>query len=318
MTSAQKVLRPSGVGQVERGGAQPVPPGTQAAPMQIIPAPQAWPQAPQLPESRDRSVQYEPPPLIGHAFGADGGQVIVPPPPHAPAWQATPIGQARPHEPQFAGSIDTSAQYEPPVADGQLTGALPGQVPGMVPLQTPPMQAWPDGQTLPQRPQLAPSFRMLVQISPPGPKQPLGVAPLHDSDVPPPQVPFWQATPDGQARPQFPQLAGSFIMSVQIVDPCGPGHIFGALGGQVVPPPVPHMPPWHATPAAQTWPQRPQFRGSLARLVHNGVPGAPQSLGCVAGQAWPPPQVPFTHATPLAQVRPQPPQFAASLIGSAQ
>jgi hypothetical protein len=226
MTLAQKVLRPSGVVHCMPGGAQPPPLGVHIDAMQTLPAAQARPQLPQFPESRDRSVQNELPP-IGQAFGAVGGQVIVPPPPHAPFWQATPIGQARPQAPQFAGSIDTSAQYEPPVGDGQLTGAVPGQVPGMVPLQTPPMQAWPEGQTLPQRPQLAPSFRMLVQVSPPGPKQPFGVGPPHDSDAPAPQVPFWQATPAGQARPQFPQLDGSFIMSVQIVDPCGPGHIFG-------------------------------------------------------------------------------------------
>jgi hypothetical protein len=48
------------------------------------------------------------------------------------------------------------------------------------------------------------------------------------------------------------------------------------------------------------------------------APGAPQALGCAAGQPGAPPQVPFWHATPAGQVLPQPPQFAASVIGSVQ
>jgi hypothetical protein len=179
------------------------------------------------------------------------------------------------------------------VAAGQATGAVAGQVPGMVPLQMPPMQAWPDGQTLPQRPQLAASFCTLVQISPPGPKQPFGVAPPHDSEPPPPpHIPPWQITPGGQTRPQLPQLFGSDIVSVHI-GPVGPGHILGLSGVQVIPPPLPHIPAWQATPAGQTLPQPPQFEGSLPRLVQYGAPGAPQALGCAGGQVGAPPQVPF-------------------------
>jgi hypothetical protein len=36
--------------------------------------------------------------------------IVVPLLPQVPAWQATPTGQACPHEPQFAGSVETSAQ----------------------------------------------------------------------------------------------------------------------------------------------------------------------------------------------------------------
>jgi hypothetical protein len=187
----------------------------------------------------------------------------------------------------------------------------------MVPLQMPPMQVMPVGHSSPQRPQLAPSFKILVQVSPPGPKQPFGVAPPHDSDAPPPQVPFWQMAPAGQAMPQFPQLPGSRKKSVQIV-PVGDGHILGISGGQVVPPPVPHMPAWHAMPGAQAWPQPPQLAGSLLRFVQYCVPADPQALGWAAGHVGAPPQAPCWHATPAGQLRPQPPQFAASVIGFAQ
>jgi hypothetical protein len=191
-------------------------------------------------------VQYEPLP-IGQALGAVGGQVIVPAPPHVPAWQVTPIGHPRPQAPQFAGSVAGSAQYEPPAAAGQLIGAVAGQPIGVVPLQLPPMQAMPVGHRLPQTPQLPASFCTLVQNSPPGPKQPFGVGPPHTSDAPPPHDPFWQITPGGQTTPQFPQLFGSPSVSVQIV-PVGDGHILGLSGVQVVPPPVPHIPAWHMTP----------------------------------------------------------------------
>jgi len=109
--SAQKVLTPSGPTHIICGGVQVVPePATHIAPMQIMPGPQAWPHAPQLPLSRDRSVQKDPPAAFGQALGDGGAHIVVPPPPHIPIWHATPDGQARPHAPQFAGSMVRSAQ----------------------------------------------------------------------------------------------------------------------------------------------------------------------------------------------------------------
>ena len=265
--SVQKVVTPSGARHIICGGAQVVPePATHIAPMHIIPAPQAWPHVPQFPASRDRSVQKDPPAAFGQAFGACGEHIVVPPPPHIPIWHATPDGQARPHAPQFAGSMVRSAQYDPPVADGHIAGAVAGQPPGIVPPQMPPTQATPMGHIAPHLPQLPASLSRFVHISPPATKQPFGVAPPHDTDAPPPQLPFTHAAPDGQTMPQFPQFIGSLIMSVQI-GPCGPGQVFGWLGGQFVPPPPPHIPFWHTAPDGQTMPQPPQLPGSLLTFV---------------------------------------------------
>jgi hypothetical protein len=55
-------------------------------------------------------VQNEPPAVLGQALGEGGAHIVVPPPPHFPAWQVTPSAQARPQAPQFAGSLATSAQ----------------------------------------------------------------------------------------------------------------------------------------------------------------------------------------------------------------
>jgi hypothetical protein len=272
---------------------------------------------PQLPASLDRFVQYEPPAAFGQALGSIGGHIVVPPPPHTPIWHATPAGQACPQAPQFAGSLVGSAQYIPPPAAAQATGIDGGHPVPPVPPQMPPTHMAPAGHATPQPPQLAGSLSRFVHISPPGPKQPFGIGPPQVIDVPPPHIPFWHATPDGQTMPQFPQLLGSLIMSVQI-GPCGLGHIFGLSGGQVVEPP-PHIPFWHATPIGQTTPQPPQFAGSLERFVQYCIPVAfMQPLGAVAGQPGPPPHIPFWQATPDGQVMPQPPQFAASDFGSVQ
>jgi len=122
------------------------------------------------------------------------------------------------------------------------------------------------GHIMPHVPQLLASLSRFVQVSPPAAKQPFGVAPLHDTDAPPPQLPFTHAAPDGQTMPQLPQFIGSLIMSVQI-GPCGPGQVFGWLGGHIVPPPPPHIPAWQTAPDGHTMPQPPQLVGSLLRFV---------------------------------------------------
>jgi hypothetical protein len=315
--SAQKPLVPPWAVHIACGGAQVIEPGTHIAPMQIVAGGQRWPHVPQFPESRDRSVQKDPPAALWQAFGDGGMHIVVPPPPHIPIWHATPDGQARPHAPQFAASAVRSAQYEPPVADGHIPGADGGQPPDIVPPQTPPTQATPIGHIAPHRPQLPASVSKFVQLSPPATKHAFGVDPPHDTAAPPPQLPFTHAAPAGQAMPQFPQFIGSLIMSVQI-GPCEPGQVFGWLGGQVMPLP-PHIPFWQATPDGQTCPHAPQLAGSLLRFAQYGMPPADmQPFGAVAGQPALPPHAPFTHATPAGQVLPQPPQFAASDCGLAQ
>jgi hypothetical protein len=163
---------------------------------------------------------------------------------------------------------------------------------------------------------LAASTCTLVHISPVGPKQPFGVAPVHDSVAAPVHMPPWHTPPGAQALPHAPQLAGSLLRSVHI-EPCGLGHICGLSGEQVMVPPA-HMPPWQAAPGAHAMPQPPQFAGSLPRFVQYGVPAPGHAFGCAAGQVIEPPHAPPWQTTPVGQVRPQPPQFAASVLGSAQ
>jgi hypothetical protein len=267
--SAQKVDTPSGLVQVAMGGWQTGgwPPGTQPPALHVMPFGQTLPQPPQLLLSIDRLVQNDPVGPFGHALGDVGGHIVVPPPPHIPIWQATPAAQAWPQPPQLAGSTFMSVQYDPPVAFGQLTGAVCGQPTGVEPPHTPPTHSRPAAQVAPHWPQLLTSAVTSVQNSPAGPKQPLGVVPAQWSDGgPPPQLPFWHMTPFGQTLPHWPQLAASLVRSVQVI-PCGPGHCFGSCGGQVVPPPLVQAPFWQVVLGGQMFPHWPQFAPSSARFA---------------------------------------------------
>ena len=73
--------------------------------------------------------------------------------------------------------------------------------------------------------------------------------------------------------------------------------------------------PWLQTfPAAQAFPQEPQFAGSFASFVQKAPGPLPQASGVAAGQA----QLPFAQAWPAGQAFPQAPQLLASVEVVAQ
>jgi hypothetical protein len=169
----------------------------------------------------------------------------------------------------------------------------------------------------PQFPQFAGSAMVSVQIGP------CGLGHIFDLSgghvVVPPHIPLPQATPDGQAAPQLPQLAGSLLRLVQYCMPVAVMQPLGMLAGQPGAPP--HIPFPHATPDGQVMPQPPQFAASAFGSVQYVPPPAiGQAIGAVGGQVVPPVPVhtPIWQATPAGQGLPHPPQFAGSCIGSVQ
>jgi len=121
----------------------------------------------------------------------------------------------------------------------------------------------------------------------------------------------WQ-TPEAQGAPPHesphePQLFGSIAVLVQNIAPEASGHsVFGDWQAGAPPSmlPPPHDPLLHPSPAAQAFPQRPQFAGSLAVFTHwpfeHNIPGAGQVLPPPSPNP-PPTHWPLTHEVPEGQ-----------------
>jgi hypothetical protein len=189
--------------------------------VQVRPAGQILPHAPQLLESLCVSVQMGPHCVsgVGHIIGGK----------QAPLAQVQLGGQWRPHWPQLAGSFSVSVQTLPHVASGggHMTGGV----------QNPMVHAKPAGQTLPHLPQLAGSACMSTQSLPhceSGGGHIIGGM----------QKPMAHVKLGGQSRPHAPQLAGSLCVSTQPEPHCARG------GGQVLPPQT----PWVQMPVQQSEP----------------------------------------------------------------
>jgi len=102
--------------------------------------------------------------------------------------QTAPVAQVVPQAPQLSGSFPLVFTHEP---FGHIV--VP---PLQLVAQLPPLQTWPDGQALPQPPQLALScvMQLPLQLSRPA---------WHWQD------PLWQVCPAVQALPHAPQFCGS-------------------------------------------------------------------------------------------------------------
>jgi hypothetical protein len=230
---------------------------------QPAPAGHTRPQKPQLLGSVPRSTQLleqlvrpfeQPPPM--HS-----------PPPElvmqqAPLVQVHPAGQTTPQALQLLSSLLGSTQVVPALQQRSPLGQ-PVLLHGR-PWQTPLAQLPPPGQTLPQVPQLFGS--VLVSTSQPSETTP------SQSAKPGTQEVIWQlaarqpavpsGTVDGQKLPQLPQLLGSAVVLAQRAPQqvCPLGQPAGPQGPT-------HSPPEQASPAGQTFPQAPQFWGSLPVLT---------------------------------------------------
>ena len=141
---------------------------------------------------------------------------------------------------------------------------------GQVLTHLPPTQWVPEGQILPQAPQLALSVLVLTHT---GATVPQRVVPFAQ-----PHFPLTQTWPAGQIVPQAPQLALSLFRlthtSPQRVVPLGQ---------------PPQCPCAHSSPRLQRWPQLPQLRTSVARLVHlpwQQVPLQQTREAAVSPQRW--------------------------------
>jgi hypothetical protein len=134
-------------------------------------------------------------------------------------------------------------------------------------------------QTLPHPPQLLSSELRSTQ-APPHSANPAGQT----------QRPATQLVPPVQATPQLPQLAESLVRLTQLLP-------HGKKGGVQVPT---QLPAWqNGVAAAQTWPQLPQFCGSLS----SGRQEPPQAA-VPTGQL----QTPALQLSPALQALVQPPQ----------
>jgi hypothetical protein len=129
-----------------------------------------------------------------------------------------------------------------------------GEADGQV--QAPEVHVCAEAQTLPHVPQLFRSLLVSVHV-------PLQAVPLAH----PPQTPFEQSSPLGQALPQLPQLSGS---SPRLASQPSPGTMLQSPkpGLQA---PTPHVPLVHVATAfggaVQTDPQALQLFGSVSRFA---------------------------------------------------
>jgi hypothetical protein len=115
-----------------------------------------------------------------------------------PLWQVSPDGQTLSQAPQLLGSVWVSTQTCWPCVLVQQVFGGPQEVPPQP--QSPPLQVSPDGQTLPQLPQLLASVWVSTHLL----SQQLFGGPQEAE--PQPHAPALQASPGGQALPQAPQL----------------------------------------------------------------------------------------------------------------
>jgi hypothetical protein len=260
-------------------------PGWQTPVTQRWAAPQAFPQAPQLAGSLERSAQ------VPAQQALPAGQSPLLPQVQAPLTQLSPAAQTVPQLPhalfsgvqtplqqtwpgtQFASLAQPDAQKLAPVAGlvwqcwpatqqvpAQQTWPAPQAVPQLPQwlsvfsgVQTPPQQPWPVVQTVPQAPQLLGSLRMLTQTLLQQPKKLLQQAPPQQR---------WLAR---QCRPHEPQWFASLFVSTQ---PVPRQNVWPV--GQV----TAHCPPTQLSPLPHAFVQLPQCWASLCRSTQ--VP--PQSV----------------------------------------
>jgi hypothetical protein len=293
---------------------QSAKPGAQAASPQVPPAQadvalgsaQARPQAPQLALLLWRLVSQplaaapsqSPEPAL-HAITV-----------HAPAAQPLAAtegsAQARPHAPQWSGSIEVLAQKggAPPTA-GQVARGGAQVVP-----HAPPEQTWPAAQVVRQAPQLALSLRVSTS-------QPLAASPSQSAkpglQAATPQAPPAQAAAalgSAQTRPQAPQLAAVVSSAASQPLAAAPSQSPKPAAQRTTVQAPPRQPLAAAPARAQTVPQAPQLVGSTAVLVQNAVAPAPQVVLPAPQVA---PQAPAEQTWPAAHAAPHDPQLALSV-----
>ena len=204
-----------------------------------------------------------------HSAKPEVGQAQV------PLRQVVPAGHTVPQAPQLPLSVQVSTQATPQ----NCLDDAPSHT------HSTPLQCWPEGQVLPQPPQLALSF--------------------FGTHTPPQcrSLAHWQVidahvSPERQAFAQSPQLAASVPVSTQLW-PHALRDAFTHL----------QEPNWQPCSGPQAFPHAPQLAASV--LLSTRLP--PHST-CPAGQAhFPPAQVP-----PVAQAIPQPPHARTSLAVDTQ
>jgi hypothetical protein len=164
----------------------------------------------------------------------------------------------------------------------------PPQVTPVAQRQVPVTHAWPEGQALPQRPQLLRSEKGSAQVVPQ--RTPMGTPPMEQR-----HTPRWQAEPVGQTVPQVPQLLLLDSVSTQAAPQRTPAS--GSL-----PIAQRQTPSVQVDEAGQARPQPPQLL--LSDVSDTQVP---------EHRVWAPGQgvthMLSLHTWPVGQARPQAPQW---------
>ncbi len=195
-----------------------------------------------------------------------------------PLAQCVPDGHTVPHAPQLDESVAVSVQT--PL---HTFGAVPTWQ-----AQLPATQVSLVGHLLPQPPQFIGSDCGLTHLAPASaPPSPPHMSGAFMQEQTPGGS---QPRPDGQTVPHWPQLFGSYFVSVQT-----PPQSELPAAVHV------HVPATHAVPLGQASPHFPQFFASLAVSTH-----CPPHATSDVGQA----QAPFTQSVPVGQASPHPPQLS--------
>jgi hypothetical protein len=178
--------------------------------------------------------------------------------------------QTAPHAPQFAGSMARLAQKVAPVDPHVASGAAQ-----VVP-HAPPEQTWPAAHVAVHDPQWAlserastsqPSAGLALQSRKPVAHIVMAHAPVAQNAA---------AWGSAQVRPQTPQLAVVALRSVSQPLAATPSQS-PKPAAQRTTVHAPAAQPFAATWAsAQSWPQLPQFAGSIATLAQNALGAVPQ------------------------------------------
>jgi hypothetical protein len=319
--------------------------------LQVSPAGQTEPQAPQLSGSFSRFVRT---PLQTAGAAAQAAPVQTPLTQDSPEAQSALVWQA-PAEPASLAALPPSLT---PASVLLLPPSLPKkhvpltQVPPLPqlasvwqppppPPQIPLMQDSPEGQSESAWHAAGPPSERVLPPSLRPPSVP-GLPP--STPIAPAQIPQLQAMPLGQALPHPPQFWGSLMTLVLTpphetttpVQPASPGpgppslaplqtpltqawpdpqsaFVRQAVGPASVPEGVEHVPPEQLAPLAQTLPQLPQLSGSMSVFVQPEGQEVSPAMQVLGGT-----QVAPTQLSPLGQTDPQPPQLSGSVCVSVQ
>jgi hypothetical protein len=242
------------------GQCPPVVPQTQLPALQVSPAPQAVPHAPQLAGSIVRFRQPSGQQIDGetHSRGEPWHEQCAVPDvgfTHESANSGSSSRQRVPQEPQLSVSESTFVHASPQHRSGATQAGVQAEM-----MHVPLSQIWPLGQALPHRPQLVRLVRVSTQ------PRPQHVRPvLHPGSHPPlAQTPSRHASAAGHAFSQLPQCSGSLSRSAQAAP-------------QQTLPNVHDVPPhWHSpraqVPSLQLNAQTPQLCGSFNRSTQSSSP----------------------------------------------